>query len=285
MIKRTKRVPKPASPSDSASTSSSSSDSPLSSVPPPLPASFYESLYRWAPVDLLGETSTFTTLKSIATYRKRQSCHPSHVFGKDHDKFVWMVACRVGEPLCADEDSDPEGPFYFVYSTLFRRLGFRLPFTSFERTLLTELNVAPTQLHPNSWVFVRAFAILCCSLGLTPSVDVFLYFFEAKDSGKKLWVSLNGVAGRVLLTLFQQSYKGFKKNFFKVRCNRSDPSLLDGFPLYWTERPNLWRVWRPKDLSTLERGVCELLSEFITSLSTLELLKREYSPDDMIPIT
>jgi len=85
-----------------------------------------------------------------------------------------------------------------------------VPFHPFRSTLLTELNVAPAQLHPNSWAFVRAFTILCCHLGLTPSVDVFLYFFEAKDSGKKLWVSLNGVVGRVLLTLFQQSYKGFK---------------------------------------------------------------------------
>jgi len=150
-----------------------------------------------------------------------------------------MVACREGEPVCSDEASDPEGPFCFIYSTLFRRLGFRLPFTPFERTLLTELNVAPAQLHPNSWAFVRAFAILCCSLGLTPSVNVFLYFFEVKDPGKKLWVSLNGVVGRVLLTLFQQSYMGFKKKFFKVRCNRRDPSLLDGFPLYWAEKPNL----------------------------------------------
>jgi len=94
------------------------------------------------------------------------------------------------------------------------------------------VNVAPDQLHLNSWAFVRAFAIPCCSLGLTPSVDVFFYFFEVKDPGKKLWVSFNGAAGRVLLTLFQQSYKRFKKNFFKVRSNRRDPYLLDGFPLY-----------------------------------------------------
>ena len=91
-----------------------------------------------------------------------------------------MVACREGEPVCSDEASDPNSPFCFVYSTLLRRLGFRLPFTPFERTLLTELNVAPAQLHPNSWAFVRAFAILCCSLSLTSSVDVFLYIFEAK---------------------------------------------------------------------------------------------------------
>jgi len=63
-------------------------------------------------------------------------------------------------------------------------------------------------------------------------VDVFLYFFEAKSLGKKLWVSFNGVAGRVLLSLFQQSYKGFQGKFFKIRCSKFDPTLLYGFPLY-----------------------------------------------------
>jgi len=111
--------------------------------------------------------------------------------------------------------------------------------------------------------------------------DVFLHFFKAKDPGKKLWVSLKGVARRVLLTLFQQSYKGFKKNYFKVRCNRRDPSLLDEFPLYWMEKPNLRRVRRLEDLSTLERSVCEFFSEFTAPLSTLELLKREYNPEGL----
>ena len=45
--------------------------------------------------------------------------------------------------------------------------------------------------------------MLCHCLGHTPSVDMFLYFFEAKSPGQKLWVSFNGVVGRVLLTLFQ----------------------------------------------------------------------------------
>jgi len=128
---------------------------------------------------------------------------------------------------------------------------------------------------------VRAFVILCCNLGLTPSVYVFLYFFEVKDLGKKLWVNFNGVARRVLLTLFQQSYKGFKKNFFKVHRNRREPFLLDGFPLYWTENPNLQRARSLEDLSPQERGVCELLFGLSAPLNTLELLKREFSPEDL----
>jgi len=166
------------------------------------------------------------------------------VFGKDHDKYERMVACWEAEPVCVDKSSDPEGPFCFIYST----------------------------------VFLRAFAILCHCLGHTPSVDVFLFFFEAKSPGKKLWVSFNSVAGRVLLTLFQQSYKGFKKNLFKVRSNRRDLTLLDGFPLYWMEKPNLQRPKWLEDLLRKEREVCELLSRLHTPFSTLELLKLEFSP-------
>jgi len=99
---------------------------------------------------------------------------------------------------------------------------------------------------------VRAFAILCHYLGHTPLVDVFLYFFEAKSPGQKVWVSFNGIVGRVLLTLFQQSYKGFKKHFFKVRCKRRDPTLLDGFPLYWAEKPNLRKARCLDDTSCIE---------------------------------
>jgi len=219
--------PSPASTSNSTPTSTPPSTlNPLPSTPD------YKSLYRWAPDALLKEISSFTSLVSITAYRKKQTCHKSRVFGKDHDKYVRMVPCRVGEPVCSDESSDPERPFCFIYSRVFQRLGLRLPFTPFEGALLTEVNVAPAQLHRNSWAFVRVFAILCHCLGHTPSIDIFLYFFEAKSPSQKLWVSFNGVARRVLLTLFQQSYKGFKKHFFKVQCNRRDPTLLNEFPLY-----------------------------------------------------
>jgi len=202
---------------------------PTNPTPPPFD---YKPLYRWAPTNLLDETSSFTSFASITTYKESETCPKSRVFGKEHDKFVKVMPCGKGEPVCTDESSDPEGPFYFIYSTVFKRLKLRLPLTGFDRALLTEVNVAPTQLHPNNWAFVRAFSILCDHFGHTPSVDVFLYFFEAKSPRKKLWVSFNRVAGRVLLSLFQQSYKGFKGKFFKICCSKFDPTLLDGFPLY-----------------------------------------------------
>ena len=84
-------------------------------------------------------------------------------------------------PICVDDRATNGVPFTFIYSAIFKRLRLRLPFTFFEKELLTELNVAPCQLHPNGWGFIRAFEILCNYFGHPPSTDVFLYFFEAKN--------------------------------------------------------------------------------------------------------
>jgi len=85
-----------------------------------------------------------------------------------------------------DDRSNGGKPFFFLYQVVFKRIGLRLPFTPFERELLTEVNVAPAQLHPNGWAFVRAFQIFYGYLGIPPSVDVFLHFFEVKKQGKSL---------------------------------------------------------------------------------------------------
>jgi len=82
-------------------------------------------------------------------------------------------------PICVDD----RGALHLY---LLSHLRLRLPFTFFEKELLTELNVAPCQLHPNAWGFIRAFEILCNHFGHPPSTDVFLYFFEAKNPGDRL---------------------------------------------------------------------------------------------------
>ena len=138
----------PASTLNSTPTSTPTSIAPSTPIPTPS-SSDYRSLYLWAPNNLLKETSSFT-LTSITTYRKKQTFHKSRVFGKDHDKYVRVMPCRVGELMCSNESWDPEGPFFFIYSTVFRRLSLRFPFTLFERALLIEVNVALAQLHPNS---------------------------------------------------------------------------------------------------------------------------------------
>ena len=179
--------------------------------------------------------------------------------------FVWMTDPGVGPP------------FFFMYQTVFKRVGVRLLFTPFERELLTKINTAPAQLHPNSWAFVRAFQILYGYLGVLPSVDVFLHFFEVKKQGKSLWVSFSGIAGRILLSFFQNSYKGWKGKFFRVCCAKQDPTALDDFPLYCTEHPKLVKAKALDELSSADRGVCKALAGLGIVFDTLKIIACEYN--------
>ncbi|MED6111513.1 hypothetical protein PIB30_052954 [Stylosanthes scabra] len=57
-------------------------------------------------------------------------------------------------PFQADEG----GPnFLWVYQELFTRLRVRLPFSDFQRDVMTHCQVAVSQLHPNGWGFIHAF--------------------------------------------------------------------------------------------------------------------------------
>ena len=200
---------------------------------PPPPSINYRTSYPWASDRLFVETSSLT---AIVDWRAHLDSEPNFVgraFGRVHDAYISVRPCVAGEPVCVDNRANDGEPFFFFYQTIFKRIRPRLPFTRFERELLTELNVDPAQLHPNSWAFIRAFSILCGYFGHPPSVDIFLHFFEAKSLGNNLWVSFSGVTGRVIFTLFQQSYKGFKGKFFRVCCSDHDRTTLDGFPLYW----------------------------------------------------
>jgi len=135
--------------------------------------------------------------------------------------------------------------------------------------------VAPSQLHPNSWAFIWGFIILCSKLGISPTVEVFFYFFEFKQYGRQLWASLNGVSGRGMFTFFQSSYKNFKGQFIKVCASVGDPTLLDGFPLYWSPNPRYQSARRLEDLSPRERGICEFLENLKVVFDTSTLLTKE----------
>jgi len=102
----------------------------------------YKTMYPWAPSSLLEETSEFTTREKIVLYTKSEHPKKKCLFGREDDRFVRVVPCRVDELVCCDEASDPDGPFYFFYSTIFKKLLLRLPLYSFEIALLTEINIA-----------------------------------------------------------------------------------------------------------------------------------------------
>lgn len=50
--------------------------------------------------------------------------------------------------------------FFYAYCCFFYDMYVRLPLTTFEIDVLKTLNVAPTQLHPNTWRYIQAFAVM-----------------------------------------------------------------------------------------------------------------------------
>ena len=104
-------------------------------------------------------------------------------------------------------------------------------------------------------------------------MDVFLYLFEAKNPGDRLWVSLNGVAGRSILSIFQQSYKDWKGKFVCVCCSDPDPSFLDGFPLYWVNKGRKESSFRkargPEKMGELDKDLCGFWKRVASSNVTL----------------
>ena len=98
-----------------------------------------------------------------------------------------------------------------------------------------------------------------------------------KKQGKSFWVSFSGIAGRILLSLFQNSYKNWKGKFFRVCNAKHDPTALDGFPLYWMERPKLLRAKTLEELSPADREVSKALAGLGIVFDTLKLVASEYN--------
>jgi len=202
-----------------------------------------------------------------------------NAFSSRHDSHISVRHCTPGEPVCVNDRSNCGKPFFFLYQTMLKQIGLRLPFSDFERELLTEINVVRAQLHSNSWAFIKVFEILNGYLGRPPSVDIFLHFFEVKKQRKTLWVSFSGVAGRIILTLFWNSYKGWKGKFFRVCCTKHDPTALDGFPLYWVKEPRLIKPKSLDELPSADREVCVALAGMGVVFNTVELIAREFDAD------
>nr|KYP40008.1 hypothetical protein KK1_038685 [Cajanus cajan] len=156
-----------------------------------------------------------------------------HVVCYEGDEIVVCEPYVDGEPVCIRSSSVER--FTFCYTTLISKLKVRWPLTECEKGVLQSLNVTPTQFHPNSWAFVRGFEILCSGLGIRPTASKFFYFFDSRVFKRNSWVSVSGVVNRGLLSLFQSSYKGFKKSYFRIRCTPGNENLLKGYPLYFPD--------------------------------------------------
>ena len=65
-----------------------------------------------------------------------------------------------------------------MYEIVFRDLGLKLPFNDFQAGVFFHLNLAPSQLHPNSIAFLRAFELTCRFLRIGATIPLFFKVFH-----------------------------------------------------------------------------------------------------------
>ncbi|MED6196110.1 hypothetical protein PIB30_044170 [Stylosanthes scabra] len=160
----------------------------------------------------------------------------------DGDVYEWVSdsVLEVPSKVChKGEDAD----WFFMYTCVLVEIGVRFPFTEFECAVLRQLNCAPTQIHPNSWDFIRAFEVLMEYLQEQPLLALLFYLFQAKGVDREIWVALSSHQGRTVFSLFNPSYRDFKNFYIRVRSSDDafpfflDEKLSTRFPLYWNEKP------------------------------------------------
>ncbi|MED6177382.1 hypothetical protein PIB30_097589 [Stylosanthes scabra] len=130
--------------------------------------------------------------------------------------------------------------FFWVYVELFMRLGVRLPFSDFQREVLTRCQVAASQLHLNGWGFLRTFERVCLHFGFHSSWRIFLYTYQlhAPLPGNG-FLSFRAYQGRHLFDSFEESIQEFKWHYFKVFS-------LPGTRPFWVDdegKPFPWVYW------------------------------------------
>ncbi|GAU35133.1 hypothetical protein TSUD_394580 [Trifolium subterraneum] len=109
-----------------------------------------------------------------------------------------------------------------MYQIAFKHMGYRLPFGDFEVTVFRHLHLTPSQLHPNSLAFIRAFEMTTVYLGFLPTIPLFFHAFHLQrsrpkgDAEKKFsWVSLKQSVK--LFEIFLEFVRGFKDSYIFVK--------------------------------------------------------------------
>src|ERR1044072_1814393 len=68
--------------------------------------------------------------------------------------------------------------FTYVYTYLFQVIGVKLPFSLFICQVLNVTDATPSQLHPNSWAYLRCFEIVAEYFRFGATARLFFFFYQ-----------------------------------------------------------------------------------------------------------
>jgi len=129
--------------------------------------------------DMQSYTSVYCDQVKVNLFRSKNAVSTN---GREED--IDMKPCPPGEKVCVLR---PKGvrEIFHMYGAVLEEFGVQIPFTLFQMDVLRFLNVAPTQIHPNSWAFIRGFEILCEVLDMIPSAGAFFSFLWYEGGGQR----------------------------------------------------------------------------------------------------
>jgi len=241
--------------------------------------------YKWVATDVQTQRSLFRWSRLLKLWL---NCTPIFEKGARRD-IIAPERVTALECACHGREGATE-EFFYMYMCHFSQLHIHLPFDEFTMGVLRLLNVAHTQLHPNSWAYLQAFRLLCMALYLEMSPRAFLYFFVTRSKSLITWLSLISRPGLNKLEAFTQSFKHFKDEFFKVvvkLAGRSHFYTTDGntkFPFFWISNPWRYKVISREDLSVGEKDVVDTLMQFSDKMPTKGLVRVYNSVHPIIDI-
>jgi len=125
--------------------------------------------YGWVAADVRDQSSLFRWSRLLNSWLNCTLVISKGVSGD----IVSLKRVNAIDRVCHGQEGATE-KFFYMYMCHFSQLHVRLPLDDFTMGVLRALNVAPTQLHPNSWAYLQAFRILCQSLYLEPAPYAFL---------------------------------------------------------------------------------------------------------------
>jgi len=241
--------------------------------------------YGWAAADVRDQSSLFRWSRLLNSWL---NCTPVISKGVSGD-IVSLERVSAIDRVCHGQEGATE-KFFYMYMCHFSQLHVRLPLDDFTMGVLRALNVAPTQLHLNSWAYLQAFRILCQSLYLEPTPYAFLYFYDTTPRRPATFFSLISRPNISRLDAFSQSFKHFKDGYFKVVVKEGGKAYFlnaDGspkFPLSWTNNPSRYKDMGMDELSVGDKEVVETLLKFVDKLPTKGLVRVYNSVHPIIDI-
>ena len=116
--------------------------------------------------------------------------------------------------------SEYENYVFSMYEMVFKDMGFWLPFSDFQREVFRWTKLSPSQIHPNSYAFMRAFELVCEYLKIPVFKNIFFTIFMVQR-GNDL-VSFRQT--KKMFDIFAGKVRSFKERFFLIRP-KSDAAL------------------------------------------------------------